>query len=100
MFDPNNVPCVGVYAITNKEMPGVDDFYGAPFLARDDDTAQQMVKESLKDVSEQLNLDAFHLCRLGDYNTISRSPLSVYDSPRIVCLCGAIFNVEVEDAKE
>lgn len=100
MFDPKNVPCVGVYAISNRQMPGVDDFYGAPFLARDDDVAQQMVKESLQDVSDKLNADAFHLCRLGDYNTIARSPLSVYDVPQLVCSCGAIFIEEDGNAKE
>lgn len=100
MFDPKHVPCVGVYAISNTQMPGVEGFYGAPFLARDDETAKQMVKESLKDVSDQLNADAFHLCRLGDYNTIARSPLFVYDVPELVCSCGFIFVEEVEDAKE
>lgn len=86
------LPALGVYSVLKTMDDGKSRLYGAPFLAKSDDKAKEMIVESVKDVKDSLPLELYSLVRLGDYRCIAENPLTSYDHEIEVCKAKELFD--------
>lgn len=64
-------------ALDNRGVHGMDHCFGAPFIAKDFDTAKEMVKDALGDKKDLVNLKDFYLVELAAYDITSDAPVRI-----------------------
>lgn len=95
-----NLP--SLYALDNRVVPGMEHCFGAPFIAKDFESACDMVKEALKDKKDLVKLENFYLVELLPYDITRDFPIALdmaSDIPDIVCVAD-LFPEEEEDVPD